>query len=388
MKKELKKNYIRGYIEGFYGRLLEWESRKLIIKSLSKNKMNSYLYAPKEDKSHRLHWRKPYSLAWRKKFREFTHFSKNHNVNIIAGIAPGLDFNFKSFNCSSKSIKVRDLDLLCYKSMQLIEDGATSIALLLDDIPDNFKKNFGDNISEGTSHGLLANKLLEKLGKKIFFVPRIYADELIISNPEYLFDLSKVLNQDIDVFYCGVNVVSELLTKHSEIKNVLPNKVVYWDNYYTNDYCPRRFFIGPYLGREGLNNFMINPTGLINTDLLILDIIANTFNKKEPTKDWLEILHNHGVPLIFDKIKLFFSKPDFGSKPSLTPYKVTSEHFEALEFLLWSWKSKISREWYPYLFGLKHDLQLNQRSLTSERLIKTQTLPLAKHLNEILKKDN
>jgi hyaluronoglucosaminidase len=388
MKKKIKNNYIQGYIEGFYGKLLAWESRKLIIKSLAKNKMNTYLYAPKEDKNHRLNWRTEYSLAWRKKFREFTHYSKNLNVNVVAGVAPGLDFNFKSLNNYSKSVKISDFDLLYNKSIQLLEDGATSIALLLDDIPDNFKKNFGHNISEGTSHGLLANKLLEKLGQKMFFVPRIYADELILSEPKYLSDLSNVLNKDIDVFYCGVNVVSEFLTKNSEIKKILQNKIIHWDNYYTNDYCPRRFFIGPYLGREGLNNLMINPTGLINTDLLILDIFANTLNKKEPIKDWLEILHNHGVPLVFDKIKLFFSKPEFGSKPSLIPYKVTSEHFEALEFLLWSWKSKISREWYPYLFGLKHDLQLNQRALTSERLIKTQTLPLAQHLNKILEKDN
>ena len=45
------------------------------------------------------------------------------------------------------------------------------------------------------------------------------------------------------------------------------------DNYYANNYCPRRFFIGPYIGRKKLNNIMVNPTGLINTDLIILDIV-------------------------------------------------------------------------------------------------------------------
>ena len=41
----------------------------------------------------------------------------------------------------------------------------------------------------------------------------------------------------------------------------------------------------------------------------------------------------------------------------------------------------MSREWYPYLFGLKQDLQINQKLLTSERIIKTQTIPLSKFLN-------
>ena len=77
--------------------------------------------------------------------------------------------------------------MLLNKAKQLLEDGATSIALLLDDIPDDFKKNFGNKISEGTSHGVLANKISEKLGQIIYFVPRIYADELVKDAPDYLF---------------------------------------------------------------------------------------------------------------------------------------------------------------------------------------------------------
>ena len=36
------------------------------------------------------------------------------------------------------------------KAKQLLDDGASSIALLLDDIPDDFKKKFGNKVSEGT----------------------------------------------------------------------------------------------------------------------------------------------------------------------------------------------------------------------------------------------
>ena len=51
-------NNITGYIEGYYGKLLTWENRKLIINSLKKNNMNTYFYAPKEDVCHRFNWRK------------------------------------------------------------------------------------------------------------------------------------------------------------------------------------------------------------------------------------------------------------------------------------------------------------------------------------------
>ncbi|MDA9171532.1 protein O-GlcNAcase [Alphaproteobacteria bacterium] len=378
----MKKNMnMTGYIEGFYGQLLSWESRKRIINSLSKNRMNFYFYAPKEDINHRFNWRNKYNLSWRSQFKDFTKFGKQKNINIIAGIAPGLDFNFKNLTNNSIEIKKSDFNFLYNKSKQLLKDGASAIALLLDDIPSDFEKNFGNEISEGTSHAILANKLSQKLNQEIYFVPRIYADELIKDSPKYLLDVSKTLNRNIYLFYCGKNVISKTITIYSKIEKMFPNKIIYWDNYYANDYCPRRLFIGPYIGRKGLNNVMINLTGLINTDLLILDIIANTKNKKHPYEIWLKTLKNHGVPLIFNKLKIFFLKPDFGSEPSLLSLNISSTHFEALEFLLWSWKSKLSREWYPYLFGLKQDLQINEDTLSSERLIKTQTLPLAQHIN-------
>jgi hyaluronoglucosaminidase len=383
MKKNITNTNINGYIEGYYGKLLDWESRKIIVKSLSKNKMNTYFYAPKEDEKHRLNWRKKYNLKWRNCFRNFTQFSKENKINIIAGIAPGLDFNFKKINNPSWEKESLDFNSLLNKAKQLLDDGATSIALLLDDIPDNFQKNFGDKISEGTSHGILANKFLENLGQLIYFVPRIYADELINDAPNYLSDLSKVLNQNIKVFYCGKNVICKKITNSSKIKKILLNKIVYWDNYYANDYCPRRLFIGPYVGRASLTNLMINPTGLIKTDLLILDIMINTINKNTSIKVWKKTLDEHGVPLVFLKIKKFFLKPDFSSNPPLSGYQANSNDIEALDFLLWSWKGALSREWYPYLFGLKHDLQLIQSKLTSERLIKTQTLPLAQYANKI-----
>jgi hyaluronoglucosaminidase len=383
MQNKKNKN-IFGYIEGFYGALLSWNDRKRIIRQLSQNNMNTYFYAPKEDLKHRLNWKIKYGKEWRQSFRDFTKYSKVNKIKIIAGIAPGLDFNYNCIKYFSSSDLNSDFHLLLNKAKQLLQDGATDIALLLDDIPDNFKKKFGLNNSEGHLHGVLSNKISEYLNQSIFLVPRIYADELIKDSPDYLIDLSKILNIDTKIFYCGENVICKNITNSSILKTIIPNRVIYWDNFYANDYCPRRFFIGPYVGRKGLNDIMINPTGLINTDLLILDIVAITKDENNPMKLWLEILHNHKIPSIFTKIKKYFLRPDFGSKPNSYSFKISSKQFEALEILLWSWKSDLSREWYPYLFGLKHDLQLNQEKLTTERLIKTQTKPLAEYINKIL----
>ena len=380
MKKRTAKKSIKGYIEGYYGRLLSWEQRELLIKSLQKNNMNTYFYAPKEDINHRLYWKKNYSKSWRLNFRKFTDISKKYKIDVIAGLAPGLDFNFNQLKEKTKTDKKSDFEVLLSKAKQLLNDGATSIALLLDDIPPDFKNKFGVDLSEGTYHAILANKLSKELGQSIFFVPRIYADELIQDDPFYLGDLSKILDPKVIMFYCGKNVVSKDLTYYKNIKKTFKNRIIFWDNYYSNDYCPRRFFIGPYLGRKNINDIMINPTGLISTDLLILDIIANNFNGKNDVKDWNEILYNHGVPKQFMKIKNFFLKPDFGLNPLVPRVNIKTSDFEALDFLLWKWKGNLSREWYPFIFGLKLDLQICEKLLTSDRMIKTQTAPLSEFL--------
>ena len=82
-------------------------------------------------------------------------------------------------------------------------------------------------ISEGTIHGILANKLSESLNQNIYFVPRIYADELVRNEPSYLKDLSKILNPDINVFYSGKYVVSKILTNYRKISKVLNNKIIF-----------------------------------------------------------------------------------------------------------------------------------------------------------------
>ena len=103
--------------------------------------MNSYFYAPKEDLYHRFKWRENYSEIWLNKFKEFYNFAKSHNIRIIVGISPGLDFNFDSINDKSEKIE-NDLSILISKIDFFYSNGIENVALMLDDIPNNFKKNF------------------------------------------------------------------------------------------------------------------------------------------------------------------------------------------------------------------------------------------------------
>ena len=381
----MQNNYktLNGYIEGYYGRLLTWDERDRIVLKLRKNKMNFYLYAPKEDDKHRLSWKTKYDNLWKNNFKNFCKNAKFNKVQVIVGLSPGLNFDFKDFIEKQKNNKIsHDLNILKNKILDLLDCGAEEVALLFDDLPNNFKKHYGNLISEGSIHAHLSNLLSYFIKKPIYVVPRIYADQLIDEDKNYLLDYGKVINENNNTFYSGKNIVSQKINRNTLIKisKIIPTKIVIWDNFYANDYCPRRLFLGPLIGRTNIKDLMINPTGLIETDLLILDIVKATQNSDNQKVAWNLIITKNKIPINFFNISKYFLKPDFGDCPKLSKFNVVSKNIEDLDFLLWQWKTPLSREWFPFLLGLKHDLQLFKMELTSERIIKTQTKPMAKYL--------
>ena len=110
-------------------------------------------------------------------------------------------------------------------------------------------------------------------------------------------------------------------------------------------------------------------------------IILDNLNLQLNNGQILGLLGPNGVgkSTIFNLITGLL-KPDFGINPPAQKVNVDDKDFEVLDFLLWKWKGYLSREWYPFIFGLKQDLQISQKLLTSERKIKTQTAPLSEFL--------
>ena len=441
-----------GYVEGYYGRLFDWQERKAIVDVLARNNLGRYLYAPKEDIKHRYRWREPYDKAWLQQFADFCAYANQHKVSVIAGVAPGLDFDFGDLPSSA------DFNALLSKCLKLIEYGADDICLLMDDIDADFHKRSGSIESEGKAHALLANILADQLpgsfaentantantthianpaGRAIQVVPRIYADELSADTTAYLPHFIETLDNRHTVLYCGSNIVAESVCQ-DEIENYLKlteQKIIVWDNLYANDYCPRRLFLGPWSGRSNAGSVLLNPTGMVHTDCLLLDIMAATIrlqvangvarstenasdaSKPDFLKDamaldvsedatapdasenavapdaskaingsdiansaWRTVLEAHQVPEQFYAIAEYFCHPVFNSRQWQSIDSASQEQFDAIEYLLWRWKTPLSREWYPFIMSLKHDLLINAGQLPELRIQKTQSPALAEHL--------
>ncbi len=352
---------------------------------------------------------------------------------MIAGIAPGLDFDFADFDNGD------DFNALIAKASQLMSDGASGVVLMFDDIDAGFSERAGRFEFEGIAHARLANRLSEILTPNqphntsiannkplCYCVPRIYANELIdgndpallgdgdnMRNRRYLIDFLSVLDRSIAWFYCGDAIVSrqpqvqdaKFLLSESENGQIETHthRCIIWDNFFANDYCPRRLFLGPWSGRHNCGDIFVNPTGLPATDALIMTLVAKDRDLTRNTTNthnieitnarhnaWLQCLENVGVPESFQRISHYFRSPVFSStSESLQTDKATapeqqqSDHsaeLDAIDELLWRWKSPLAREWYPYLLGLKQDLMTAAGGVSDLRIRKQQTAPLADRL--------
>ena len=250
--------------------------------------------------------------------------------------------------------------------------GAEAIVLMFDDISDDISALAKAGLSEGECHARLASDLQTHLGCSVMLVPRLYADEISGDHAAYATALDNYLDPEIPVLLCGETIVAQevnLQGKAGIMGNCLSHPRLIWDNLYCNDYCPRRLFLGPYQGRNPEDPILLNGTGLYHTDRLLLSLMTG--------EDLQEILKAAAVPKAMERLLGFFHLPVFSGQPIARPdIGDIPACLEAIEILLWQWKSPLAREWYPYLFGLKQDLLLLQGDMPDERLAKTQSAAL------------
>ena len=109
---------------------------------------------------------------WLNELSFFCNFAKKEKVKIIAGISPGLDFNFQSFIDGNK----HEFSILVKKYQQFVSAGVDFLAIMFDDLPDETKTKY-KNISEGKAHAELANLLYLK-----FNIPILLSHEFIRMN--------------------------------------------------------------------------------------------------------------------------------------------------------------------------------------------------------------
>uniref|UniRef100_A0A8C4EHE6 Protein O-GlcNAcase n=1 Tax=Dicentrarchus labrax TaxID=13489 RepID=A0A8C4EHE6_DICLA len=268
-------------IAGFYGRPWTMEQRKELFRRQQKWGLNTYLYAPKDDYKHRMFWRELYSVEEAEQLMTLIGAAKDHGIEFIYAISPGLDITFS--NQKEVSALKRKLD-------QVTHFGCKSFALLFDDIDHNMcpadKEVFSSFAHAQVS---ITNEIYQYLGEPetFLFCPTEYCGTFCYPNvtqSPYLHTVGEKLLPDIDVLWTGPKVVSKDITVESieEVSKILRRAPVIWDNIHANDYDQKRLFLGPYKGRSTeliprLKGVLTNPNCEFESNFVAIHTLATWY---------------------------------------------------------------------------------------------------------------
>jgi len=240
--------FYSGVIEGFYNRPWTRNQRLDLFKKMNKYKLNSYLYAPKDDLKHRSEWRTLYTEAECAELKHLITACSENNVIFFYGISPGLDIVY-----SSKE----EWACLHAKTKQIQDLGCTGFAILWDDIePELSKEDAAHFDTFGHAHCEISNRLYEALDQPEFlFCPVEYCSSRSVPTVQespYLKAIGSILQPAIRMLWTGSKVVSKQISVKEirELAKVINRKPIIWDNLHANDYDLQRLYLGPYIGRD------------------------------------------------------------------------------------------------------------------------------------------
>ena len=251
------------------------------------------------------------------------------------------------------------------KIKQFKDLGFKDFAIFFDDV------DFERNEILAKTHSDILNSVSDSISQDsqeaLIFCPTVYCNRFTkgeLKDSPYLKALSKEVPETIPMLWTGKEVVSETINDVDilSLKQIIKNPIIIWDNYYANDYCPRKLFIGDYQGRDFSENspmgIGINPTGLPITDSIILSQVEGS----RSTKD---ILRKNNVPDCFEKILPFFNGP-FNKVPALEGLENIKSLLKLSTPLCIDWKSELQLEWAPYLWNFFIDLNFLMKLYKSE----------------------
>lgn len=274
----------RGVVEGFYGTPWSQEARLSQLDFYGRNKMNVYIYGPKDDPYHRDHWRTPYPEAEGRQLQILVERAKKRGVNFYWAIHPGVDIKWT----------VEDRDALIAKLESMYALGVRSFAVFFDDI-------WGENADAAKQADLL-NYLDDHFVQQkhdvapLVLCPSIYNRAWSGNGDKYLHTLGDNLNKGIEIMWTG-NTVVHCIDKESMewVNQRIDRKAYIWWNYPVSDYVRDHILLGPTYGNgtdiaDDLAGFVSNPMEHAEASKISLYSIADyvwNMAAYDDQKSWL-----------------------------------------------------------------------------------------------------
>lgn len=271
----------RGVIEGFYGNPWSHADRLRQFDFYGRNKLNTYVYGPKDDPYHRAHWRDPYPEAEAARLRELAQAAHRNKVQFVWAIHPGGDIRW---NMEDSLAVVRKLE-----AMYTL--GIKTFAVFFDDI--------GGEGARGEKQAGLMNYLTDNFVRKhkdvqpLIICPTQYNKAW--SGGPYLSTLGTVMYPEVRIMWTGNSVVDMIEQNDMQWINAqIRRKAFIWLNYPVNDYCQSRLLMGKTYGNgldinDMVSGFCSNPMEYAEASKLSLFSIADycwNMSEYDDTASW------------------------------------------------------------------------------------------------------
>ena len=265
----------RGVVEGFYGTPWSHEARLRQLDFYGRNKMNVYIYGPKDDPWHRDKWRVPYPEAEGKRISELASYAKTKGVHFYWAIHPGVDIKWTE----------ADRDALVAKMEKMYDLGVRAFAVFFDDI-------WGEG-TRADKQAELLNYVDNNFVKKhkdvapLIMCPTEYNRAWANDEKGYLKTLGTKMNQGIEIMWTGNSVVHCIDKESMEwINQRIDRKAYIWWNFPVSDFVRDRILLGPAYGNGldiagDVSGFVSNPMEHAEASKIALYGIADyTWNMK------------------------------------------------------------------------------------------------------------
>lgn len=300
---------IRGVIEGFYGPFYTFPERNDLIRFIARHGYNLYIYAPKNDRQHRVRWREAYPLEMMEQFAQTAAIAHEAGVTFCYAISP-IDYD-----------PALDFATLTAKLHSLFVCGVRAFSLLVDDIACTMHRATDCAIcQEGSNlHAQVCNRLLAWLQAldpscSLSICPTYYHGTAPFGS--YLYDLGAQLDPAIAVFYTGPEICSPTITADQarDFAAPLRRKPLIWDNYPVNDLAMRPdLHLGPIRGRdaalhEAVGGVVVNLMLQAEASKIALLTFAEYFTDPDayqPWAAWDRALHELGGSSGFTALRAF-----------------------------------------------------------------------------------
>ena len=235
----------RGTIEGFYGNPWTHADRLSQIEFYGDYKMNTYIYAPKDDPYHREQWREPYPDSEMDRMQELIDTAKENKVDFVFALSPGIDIQFGG------DAGEADYQALVDKCQSLYDMGVRSFAIFFDDISNK------DGVAQASLLNRFNEEFVQEKGdvKPLITVPTEYDSNAMGSGDrmsQYTQDFSATIDDSIIVLWTGSAVVTEGISVDNAqtVKSIYGDNVGIWWNYPCTDYIQDKLGLGPIYGLD------------------------------------------------------------------------------------------------------------------------------------------